>query len=268
MNIIRLLVVFLCLSGISFAATVSDVQTIDGAQRQKIQSAIDGATNGLSGGSSSQNAITNAATYGGESAQVNYGISNQVLYLKPPIPGQNMVIIDSGTNLVFSVTNVLTKSLTAGLSSFSTNISGPFLITGTTFETNALAFNIPAGVIGSNGFVKTTCMWERRTGSGSRMSLIRMGSGGATNSIRIARQSASTSNMTDTIYREMWALNSHTNMISPNDTLNGFTAVSGLSLSVTDSTINSMPVYFNVVPVVAAETNILWGVHVNVIYQP
>lgn len=176
----------------------------------------------------------------------------------------NEITYDLNTN---SGLLYLTNNVNSTYVSFTTNLIGPFLSTGITVETNTAIVTIPADAIGSNGYVYISAFWERRTGSGTMAGRVRWGSGTSIGAQLVFSEALSASNASCPASRELWALNSHTNLICPVSTAFPGVPQSGAPVFLTNSTLQAIPVYFNALHGVASETNILWGATVKVYRQ-
>lgn len=203
---------------------------------------LQGATNGLSGGGA---------------------LNTNVFTIIPTnfVWGQTSGI-DTNSGLLFTTNN------NQAYISFQTNFTGPILISGVNAETNFAVINIPANSIGLNGIVYISGLWERRTGSPSGVACrIRMGTGTATGSQLVHALSAGASNASLHLARELFSANSSTNLVGVGTAANFGTAGSTPPAFMTDSTVNVIPVYFNALPNITTETNILWGAHIRVTHQ-
>lgn len=152
--------------------------------------------------------------------------------------------------------------------SFVTNVTLGTPVSGTTTETNLAVINIPANVIGSNGLVFVSGTLERRTGSPGGVSFrARWGSGTPITAQLIESLPAGASNASISIAKEIHAANSLTNLVCVGTTVSIGNASANPPVFLTNSTLNAIPVYFNALPNITTETNILWGAHIHVINQ-
>lgn len=185
------------------------------------------------------------------------------------VPGNYLTTNGNGAAL----TGVLHASDTNGFTtstgfSFVTNLVGPFIQTGATAETNVCSVSIPAGAIGSNGYLFISGLVERRNGTATATVRVRIGGGGATGAQVAEQQTSTGATATFHLAKDFYAINSDTNLFGGNTSQSYGLATSAAPFFGTNSTLAALPIYFNLAAGTnAIETNILWSAHIHTIKQ-